>query len=399
MWRVVEILEATTGGTRKHLLDLVFHLDRSRFEVEVIVSPRRYRGFAADMQRMQAAGIPVHVVPMQREIALWDDLRAFWRIWDLLRRGGYDIVHTHSAKAGILGRFAAWLTGVPVILYTPHAFPFFMQVGRRRRWLYLALEWLAAKITTRLIAVSEGERQAALARHICEPERIVTIENGLSPTAFNPAAEGTALRQRLGLREEHFVIGTVGQLVRQKGDRYLIEAAPRILHALPQARFLLVGTGPKESLLRELAQRWGVAEAVIFAGHQEEVEPFYAAFDLFVLPSLWEGCPYALLEAMQMAKPVVATRIAGSADIVVDDNTGWLVPPGDSAALARAIIALAQDPQRRHRMGERGRQRVLTHFTLERMIRRTEDLYETLARPIESATPSSLLRHRGTREK
>jgi len=181
------------------------------------------------------------------------------------------------------------------------------------------------------------------------------------------------------------VIGTVGRLVGQKGVCYLIAAVPQVLAAVPQAHFVIVGSGELEERLRRQAQQAGVAHRVHLVGWQEEVVSCYEAFDVFVLPSLWEGCPYTLLEAMGCERAVVATRVAGCSDIVREGETGLLVPPAQPEALAEALITLGQDPSRRREMGKRGREWVERRYSLERFITKLETLYEELYRDSSGA--------------
>jgi glycosyltransferase involved in cell wall biosynthesis len=382
MIRVAQVMEATTGGMRRHLRLLTQHLNRERFAVEVIVSTRRDLRFLKDVEWMRAQGLPVHILPMVREIRPAADLRALLQLGRLLRRGRYDIVHTHSAKAGFLGRLAARWAGVPVVLYTPHAFPFMMSSGRG---FYAWLERRVAPYTTRFIAVSEGERAAGLAAGVGRPEQYVVIENGIDLAALRAAEPRMDRRSQWGLSAEDVVIGTVGRLVGQKGVCYLIAAVPQVLAAVPQAHFVIVGSGELEERLRRQAQQAGVAHRVHLVGWQEEVVSCYEAFDVFVLPSLWEGCPYTLLEAMGCERAVVATRVAGCSDIVREGETGLLVPPAQPEALAEALITLGQDPSRRREMGKRGREWVERRYSLERFITKLETLYEELYRDSSGA--------------
>jgi glycosyltransferase involved in cell wall biosynthesis len=377
MIRVAQVMEATTGGMRRHLTLLTQHLNRDAFAVEVIASTLRDPRFLDDVAQMRAAGRPVHIVPMVREIRPWRDLAALVQLWRQFRVGRYDIVHTHSAKAGFLGRLAARGAGVRVTLYSPHAFPFMMSSGKG---LYAWLERFAARYTTRFIAVSEGERAAGLAAGVGRPEQYVVIENGVDLAALRAAEQWSDVRAEWGLNAGDLVVGAVGRLVDQKGFRDLIAAAPQVLAAVPQAHFVIVGSGELAEKLQRQAQQASVAHRVHFAGWRQDVMACYDAFDLFVLPSLWEGCPYTLLEAMGCGRAVVATRVPGSVDIVREGETGRLVEPAQPAALAEAIIALARDPERRRQMGERGREVVERDYTLARFIAKVEALYEEVYR-------------------
>lgn len=377
--RVVQILEATTGGTRKHLRDLVTRLDRGRFDVHAICSPLRDPHFATDVEAMRAAGAQVHLVDMVREISPASDWRAFKAIRELLRQGSYDIAHTHSAKAGILGRYAARAAGVPRVVYTPHGFAFSVCSGPLKRSLYRTLERRAAAFTDRIIAVSEGDRQAALEARLCGPQKITVIENGLDLAEFDAALAQPVSRDSLGLAADDTVIAAFGRLCEQKAPHILVAALPTILLRVPKAKVLFVGDGELRRDTEELVERLGMRYSVVFAGHREDAAALYPAADIVVLPSLWEAAPYVLLEAMAARKPVVASDIPGCRDIVRDGETGRLFCAGDAAGLAKAVCEVLAQPDRGRSMGESGRADVEQRFTLQRCLERTAELYLELA--------------------
>ena len=378
--RVAQIIEATTGGARKHLTDLVTHLPSRDFALHVFCATHRDADFRADMQRMRRAGAEVTVVDMRREIAPGPDWRAYQELTRLLRAGGFHVAHAHSAKAGVLGRQAAKAAGAPVIVYTPHCFPFEMQAAPAVRWFYRQVERRMARVTDRIVAVCEQEREAAIRKRICPPERIVVIENGLDLAAFDRAAELPPERRELGLRDEDVVIGSMGRLSQQKGQEYLVRALPAILAAKPEARLLLVGEGELRPQLEALAAELGLGDRVVFAGHREDAAACHQVLDIYVLPSLWEACPYVLLEAMAARTPVVASAVGGCQDIVEDRVSGLLVPPARPHAIASAVLSILRNPHRASAMAEAGRQRVEERFRLDRMIERTAELYRELVR-------------------
>ncbi len=377
--RVVHILEATIGGTRKHLRDLVTRIDRNRFDVDVICSPLRDPHFAVDVETMRADGAQVHLVDMARGISPLRDWPAYKHVRELLREGNYDIAHAHSAKAGILGRYAARAAGVPHIVYTPHVFPFSMRVGGLKRNLYRALERRAASFTDRIIAVSEGDREAALDAELCDADRIALIENGLDLSRFDAALARPVSRDSLGLGDSDVVIGFFGRLSEQKQPALLVPALPRIRDEIPTAKVLYIGDGELRDETESLAERLGVRDGVVFAGHREDAPALYPAIDVLALPSLWEAAPYVLLEAMAAGKPIVASNIPGCRNIVRDGETGRLFPPGDLTALVEMVCDVLTLPDRGRAMGDAGRALVEEHFTLQQCVERTQDLYTELA--------------------
>ncbi len=376
--RVVHILEATFGGTRKHLMYLATRLDPSRFDISVICSTVRNPSFVADIEVLLQRGVLVKIIAMKRDISPFSDIIALFRIYRFLRKGSFDIVHTHSSKAGFLGRVAARLAGVPAVLYTPHAFSFYRGLLGTKR-LYLLLERFAARFTDTVIAVSDGERDIAVQYAVTGDDGVVTIKNGVDLSEFPDDIKTGNLKKELGLEGASSIVGMVGRICAQKGYGYFIEAAVEVAKSMPDVRFVLVGDGNLEKALDEI-NRCKARDVVMLTGQRTDVTILYALFDVVVVPSLWEGLPYVILEAMAMRKPVIASSIPGNAEVVVDGETGYLVPPGDARAMADAIRDLLNAPAKAASMGVRGRGEVERRYTVERNIRSYERLYETIAR-------------------
>ena len=377
--RVAQILEATTGGARKHFTYLVTRLGGGQFELDAICSPLRDPHFARDIEAMRAAGAQVHLVPMVRRISPGSDWRAYRRLRELLRQGNYDIAHAHSAKAGILGRYAARAAGVPRIVYTPHGLPFTMWVAPLKRAFYRALERRAAAFTDRIIAVSEGEKQVALVAGLCHAEKITVIENGVDLAEFDAQLAHPVPRAALGLAQDDIVIAAFGRLCKQKAPDCLVLALPIIRRKVPQAKLLFVGDDELGGATERLAKRLGVRDSVVCAGHREDAAALYPAIDLLVLPSLWEAGPYVLLEAMAARKPVIASNVPGCREFVSDGETGRLFLPADRRALAKAVCQILALPDRGRSIGETGRELVEQRFTLQRSLDKTAQLYRDLA--------------------
>ena len=376
--RVLQVLEATEGGTRTHLRDLVLGLDQRRYTVEVGVAVDRDPDFNHDLGRYRDHGLGVHLLPMVREVRPAADLRAYLHLRGLLRRGEYDLVHGHSSKGGFLARAAARGLGIPV-LYTPNAFRFQAPDCRGlERLAVIGLERWAARWATMIICVSEGEREAALAVRIAPPEKLTVIPNGIAVEPLLEQAEVGGGRELMGASESDRIVLAVGRRVPQKGDRYLLEAWSTVARRVPEALLVIVGDGPLLGDLRRLADGLGVGERVRWVARQTNVGRLYAAAELYVLPSLYEGCPYTVLEAQALGLPCVATAVAGSRDVIRQDETGVLVPPAEPAALAEAIVGLLGDPARARRLAAAGRELVLERHTVERMVTATGALYERL---------------------
>jgi glycosyltransferase involved in cell wall biosynthesis len=375
--KVLHILEATTGGTRRHLVDLVTHLDASRYEVSVICSTRRDPSFARDIELMRTKGVTVSVIQMYRAIRPIADLVAFFRIRAILKQG-YDVVHTHSSKAGFLGRLAAATVGTPLVVHTPHVFPFQMMTFAALKWLYSVLERLAARWANVIICVSPQERDAAHEAGLADNGKLRLIENGVALPPEDAAAltAQTDLRQELGVTAETRIIGTVGRCTKQKGQPYLIRAAGIVAKQRSNVVFFIVGDGQSRAAEKALVRRLGLENTVLFLDPRDELDPFFGAIDVFVMPSLWEGLPYALLEAMGHGLCVVATRVGGMEQAVADRSSGVLIPPGDTNELARAIVELLDQPDTRRALGMEARKTISKRFLLDDMVSKVEQIYE-----------------------
>jgi glycosyltransferase involved in cell wall biosynthesis len=306
------------------------------------------------------------------------DARALGRIVDLLRRERFDIVHLHSTKAGFLGRLAARIAGDSAVVYSPHGLFFLGDHGPWKRRFYLALEQLAGRLCDRIIAVSPSERDILLRYRIAPPERIVLIENGIEPIELPAGYDRETQRRALG-QPGGLLIGTVARLAAQKNPFMFLDAAALVLRGLPDARFVWCGGGELAETALAHARALGIDHACTFLGHRDDALEIVAALDLFWLTSNYEGMPYALIEAMALRLPVIATDVAGNRDLVAG-TAGLLVPQSDAPALAATTISLATRPDRRAALGKAAYARYLDRYTADRPLRAVEQLYENLAR-------------------
>jgi len=376
--RVLEVMEATGGGTKKHLELLVTHLDKGSFDVAVACPSARHPSYGDEsiVAELRAAGVRTHIVEMRRAIAPASDLASFWQLWSLMRRDCFDIIHTHSSKGGFLGRLAARCAGAKAVVHTAHGFYFLGQPGLSRVF-YLGLERLASRLTDRFIAVSESEKAVAIEHGLFRPDQVVVIENGIELP--NLEVDIGQRQQELGLEPDRPVVGTVSRFNPQKDPATLLRAIALVIQAVPEVQFVWCGNGELKPQAEALARRLDIHEHILFTGYRKDVLEWMALFDVFVVSSLFEGLPYTLLEAMSVGKPVVATDVVGSRDAVVHGETGLLVPPQDPSALAEAVLRLIRSPDEARRMGRAGRDLVARRFTLKRMIAKTERVYHELA--------------------
>lgn len=373
---VVEMLDATDGGTRTHLLQLLHGLDRARFKLTFIASCERNPAFRDDIARLREAGIDVIEVPIVRRIAPWRDAVALKRLTAILRGIDCHILHTHASKSGLLGRLAARRTGKPAVVHTPHAFYFQGKTGASRR-VFRAMEKLTLPWTTRLVLLSPLQRDMALTELGARPEQCVVIENGVDTELFTPAPSAAEARRRLGLPEGAPVIGTLTRFLPQKATDVLLRAWARVFQLLPGCRGVVVGHEGDRDGARDLARRLGIDDRILWVERTAEPWTFYHAMDLFMLASRYEGMPYTLLEAMACGLPVVATGISGCIE-VVEPGAGELVPVEDPVALADTAAAVLQDADRARAMGRTARNVVARRFTRDRFLAQTTQLYEDL---------------------
>jgi glycosyltransferase involved in cell wall biosynthesis len=315
---------------------------------------------------------------------------ALLHLWRYLAGHPFDIVHVHTPVVGVLGRLAARWARVPIRLYTAHGFYFHDEMPPAFRRLCVAVERRAAHWGHFIFTQSEEDRQAAIREEISSPEKIATIGNGIDTERFDrariTAQEQRTLREELGLSETAPTIGIVARIVREKGVFELAEAVAEIRRELPDARVILIGGAlPSDRddstrAFRERLDALGIASHFRFAGFRNDVPALMSLCQVYTLPSYREGMPRSILEAMAMALPVVATAIRGCREEVVEGETGFLVPPRDSRALAERLLRVLGHPDEAWRMGEAGRRRAIEQFDYRLVLDRQWKVYERLMR-------------------
>jgi len=323
----------------------------------------------------------VQVVPLASLIKRIDpvqDFLAFLFLLKLIVREKPDIVHTHSSKAGALGRLAAWLARVPVILHTPHGHVFYGHFSHFASKVFLLIERVFDNITDCTIALTNGERNDYVKLSVSKPDKLVTIHSGVNVEAFmNSEIELEEKRKSLNIGSNDRVVGTVGWLLPIKGPVYLMNAMEQVWSKNSDVKLMFVGKGELEAELRAMAKKTGYEDRVLFPGWRNDIHEIMQTFDIFVLPSLNEGMGRVIVEAMAAGKPVVASRTGGIPDLVINGETGFLVEPGDSDGLAGAINHLLDNPALRQKMGKEGRRRCRL-FSEELMIEKLDRLYQKL---------------------
>ena len=367
------------GGSSESTLLTAIGLAREGYEVTVATGPTstmpaQYEGEAKE------AGVRFVSIPhLVRALNPLRDILALGSLFRLLRARRFDIVHTHTSKAGILGRLAACLARVPVLVHTPHGHIFYGYFNLPLTRVFILLERLAARSTDRIITLSQRGKEEHVAFGIAPPEKFTVIHSGIGLAEGERKTIGIfQKKQELGIPEKAPVIGTAGRLVPIKGHRYLLSAFSQVRKALPQAILLLGGDGPLRKELEKQARQLRVSEGIRFLGWREDLGEIITLMDVFVLPSLNEGMGRVLVEAQLQGKPAVASRVGGIPDIVGEGETGLLVPPHDPDSLARAIMHLLSNPEVARRMGTHGKQKALANFSEKSAREKTKALYEEL---------------------
>ena len=344
------ITRLTLGGSSENTVSTIEALSRRGYDNTLALGPESEAATVEDARRRGCR--IVEVAPLGREVHPARDVAAVMALTTLFRRARPTIVHTHTSKAGFVGRLAARLARVPVVIHQPHGHIFYGYWGRGRVALFVALERLAARWTDTLVALTPREVEEHVERGIGRAAQWAVVPSGV-PTARLRAAAPTraAARARLGLPADAFVIAGVGRLVPIKGFDLLVDALPAIAAQVPSARALLIGDGEERAALEARAAALGVGERLSITGAVTDVEGVLAAADVLAAPSRNEGMGRVLVEAMAIGLPVVGTTVGGIPDVIIDGECGRLVAADDAAALAAALAELGSDAALRAKLG------------------------------------------------
>ena len=393
--RVLRVIaRLNLGGPALHVAYLTEGLRERGYET-TLVAGSLARGEGSMAHVAEQRGIDVTMLPdLHREISPFHDLRAAHRLAGLIRRLRPHILHTHTAKAGAVGRTAALLAGdarPPIVVHTFHGHVLRGYFGPMRSALFRVLERSLASTSTALVAVSPEVRDDLVALGVAPREKFTVIRLGveLEERVGAPPGARERTRRMLGIAPDRFTVGWIGRMTAVKRTDDILLAVKLLRDSGVDACLCLVGDGPDRDDVEKRAHKLGVVRNCFFLGYQDEVAPYYAAFDALVLPSANEGTPVSAIEALASARPVVATRVGGVPDVVRDDVDGFLVEPGDIDALAERLGRLASDPALARRMGEAGREWVLDRYSVERLVDDVDRLYRSLLASKGLAAPAS----------
>ncbi len=373
MIKILYILEATSGGTQKHVIDIAKKIDKSEFQIDIIYSTKRNKNFAEESNGTfhKAYGLPI-----SRSGSITDFANIF-RIRKIIKQNSYDIVHCHSTKAGFVGRIAAFISNHPNVIYSPHGFMFCDTRIKIRRLLYLNLEKYLGYLTKKLIATSGSERDLALEHNIVSNKKIITLYNSIDPADYNDFTYVNKVPEKILNNSSDIILGTVSRLIYQKDPLTLIKSFKIINDSFPQTKLVIVGDGPMLDECHQLIENLHLNDKVEMSGYRKNYKDYLKMFDIFILASHYEGLPYALMEAMIMGIPCVGTNVVGIKDLIDHGETGLLVTEGDFKGLAKSVNSLLENPALLTALSDNARRKTQLHFNFNIGIQEYEEFYSS----------------------
>ena len=373
MIKILYILEATSGGTQKHVIDIAKKIDKSEFQLDIIYSTDRNKNFVQESKGIfnNTIGLPI------KRSASFTDISNIIKMRKIILENNYDIVHCHSTKAGYVGRLAAFVSRHPNIIYSPHGFMFCDNRILMKRFLYLKMEKYLGYVTRKLVAVSGSERDIAIEHNIVPNKKIITLYNSIDPSDFDDFTYINRVTEKIKDGSE-IILGTVGRLYYQKDPITLIKSFKIINDRFPNTKLVMVGDGPLEQVCIKLIDKLGLKSKIDLTGYQKNSMAYYKIFDIFMLSSHYEGLPYALLEAMIMGIPSVGTNVVGIKDLILNGRTGYLAEEEDYNGLADAVINLLSNPQLLSEFSENAKNIIREKFNFNNGIKEYQEFYSSV---------------------
>lgn len=379
MRRVCHVItKPELGGAQLSTLDILSGLPRDKYSISVITSPKGL--LKPEFEKLTLKEIKPYFSPfLVRQINPLVDILALIHIYLIYRCNRIDIVHTHSSKAGIIGRWAAKLAGVPFVIHTVHGWSFNEYQNFLKKSFFILLEKITAKFTAKIICVSQRDMQTALKYKIAPENKLVFVKYGIQVDRFKNQSNNAAQKKKeLGIMNNDPVVGMLACLKPQKSPLDYINAAIRIHEEMPNVNFLLVGDGILRTRCEKLLSKSSLDGRFIFTGWRRDIPEILDILDLMVLTSKWEGMPIAVIEALCKGCPVVATDIGGTRELVKDGITGYLTKPGSYEETAEKVLKILKDPERLNSMKKNAVFSIDNSFNVNRMVNEIESLYQML---------------------
>ncbi len=378
--RPVRVLHIITrmiiGGAQENTMYSAAMLDKSLFQVDVICGPQT-GSEGSLIEETLARGVNLTILPpLVREVHPINDLLALINLYFIIRRGNYHIVHTHSSKAGILGRLAAKMAGTPIILHTVHGWSFHDYMSVVKRNIYIFLERWTARYCQKIIVVTQADKEKGLKMKIGKAEQYHLIRSAIPLEEYQPNHIWKAtLRQELGIPVDVPVIGTISRLSPQKNPLEWVKVAALISQQIPSAHFIIVGDGPLHQAVNELLQSEGLLQKTTLTGLRRDVGKILNTMDVILLTSLWEGLPRVIPESMSAGIPIVAYAVDGIKEIIQHRVNGLLCEPHNLQQAALECVELINNPALRAKLIHAGKQTAAEQFDLKQMIQGLQQLY------------------------
>lgn len=357
------------GGAQKHVLLLSRELKNQGYDVTVFTSDG-----GKLISKVKESGIKVELVPdMVREINPVKDAKAVMNLYRIFKEEKFDIVHCHSSKAGILGRTAAKLAGIKKIIYTAHGFVFNEPMSSLKRFIYVNIERMGSVFGNKTIAVSRKDCDSAIEKRVTSEKKLVFIPNAIPEIDKNSLGNVNELKAEIKIKEDEFVIGTISNFYETKGHVYLIDALKRLYDEGYKFKTIFAGSGPKMDEMMNLSKTY---DNIVFLGYREDNYQIMNILDLFVLPSIKEGMPYVILEAMSLEKPVLCTKVGALTDMISDGENGYIVEPGDSSIIYHKIKWILENKSNIEQIGASGKMYVDKNFSMRAFTEAVMRVYE-----------------------
>jgi glycosyltransferase involved in cell wall biosynthesis len=363
------------GGAQDYIITILKNLDPNKYELYVFGKMDGER--LVEFNKLNFVNYS-DVPSLSRDIFPLKDIVAIIQVFKLCKKFNIDIIHTHSSKAGVVGRIGARIAGVKGILHTIHGFSFHDFMTKKRKFIFILLERFMSFFTDALLLVSNKEKEIAINLKLRPRKFIKTIYNGVDFLPFNNNINRNELRNSVGFQTSDFIIGFSGRFSQQKALHILIEAFSKINLELPSSRLLLVGDGILKDKLIQQAAQLNVSDKILMTGFQSNVVPYYKIMDVFVMTSLWEGLSRSLVEAMYAKLPVIATNVGGTSDAVRTDETGWLIEANNVNQVVSSVRDAYLNPEKREEMGEKAYHWARESFDIHKNVSQISMLYEKI---------------------
>ncbi|MFA5858325.1 MAG: glycosyltransferase family 4 protein [Elusimicrobiota bacterium] len=372
------ITKLELGGAQGNTLHTVKYLNRDKFEPGLVCGP----GGILDEEAKTVPNLYLHFVPsLIREIHPLKDISALFELYKVLKKNMPVVVHTHSSKAGILGRIAAWVAGVPVIVHTYHGFGFHDFQNPIVKVLYVLIEKFTSGFTDKLVTVAKDNIEKALSSGIGKREQYAVIRSGIPVGKYKGiVVDVIEEKKKLGLKPEDRVVTTIGPFKPQKNLVDMIKSAKLASEKVGNIKYLFIGDGEQRGMIESLIAELKLENTVKLLGWRKDVGQLLKITDVFAMSSLWEGLPRSILEAMACAKPVVAYAVDGVKEIVIPDKTGYLIEPKDYRTLAEKVVYLIQNNELAQQYGTAGSELINREYDIDYMVIQQEELYTDLVR-------------------